>query len=225
MCLAGYYWEQASTAPVVWPVGTYAPTTGYQAAYSTVVGVKACLACPSGQTCATAGTVTTTTWGTGKYSYPGTTNCLTCKAGHYWPDASTSSTQHDNTYICPAGYLWPEGTPADPTTSGNTYKCAMGYYWLQGATAATACLAGTYNDVLGGTSVSSCRQTPLAIILALLLQHKEHNDLLDTIVLLDQQVVKQCHVLQEQWGQQLVLELLVINRLVLLDIFEDKERQ
>jgi len=162
VCPEGNYCVAGSITPTVCPVGTYAPGTGYQAAHdvSTSDSIKGCLACPAGQTCATAGTVSTTTCGVGYYSYVGTTTCLVCKIGHYCPDASTTGANHDNNYICPAGYLCPAGTPADPTTSGTTYQCPKGHYCLAGASSATPCLAGTYNDVLGGTSLASCKTTP-----------------------------------------------------------------
>jgi hypothetical protein len=161
-CPEGHYCEAGSILPTKCPVGTYAPGKNYQAAHdvSTVDAIKGCLACPAGQTCEVAGTTVTTTCGKGFYSYEGTTTCLTCKPGHYCPDDSTTGVKHDTIYICPAGYLCPAKTPADPTASGDTYKCPKGHYCLVGATAAIPCLAGTYNDVLGGSSLASCKQTP-----------------------------------------------------------------
>jgi len=162
VCPQGNYCVAGSTEPTVCPVGTYAPGTGYEAAHdvSTSDSIKGCLACPAGQTCETAGTVTTTTCGTGFYSYVGTTTCLVCKIGHYCPDASTTGAKHDNDYICPAGYLCPSGMKVDPAVSGDTYKCPKGHYCLAGTSSATPCLAGTYNDQLGGDTAASCQTSP-----------------------------------------------------------------
>ena len=155
-CPAGQYCVAGSVTPTPCPVGTYTNSTGYEAAYDNST-VKGCEPCPDGIICDTPGTslASATECGTGRYSYAGTTTCLTCEAGHYCPDTSTSGTNHDNTYICPAGYLCPAGMTVDPTTAGDTYRCPKGYYCTQGTTTATACLAGTYNPSLGGTSSSA----------------------------------------------------------------------
>jgi hypothetical protein len=162
-CPTGHYWVEASTAPVVCPVGTYAPTTGFQAAHdvSTSDAIKGCLAWPAGQTCETAGTTATNVCGKGKYAFEGSTECFDCKIGHYCPNDSTSATQHEAN-VWPAGYLCPAKTTEDPTSvaAGDTYKCPKGYYCLAGATSATPCLAGTYNDQLAGTSAASCQPSP-----------------------------------------------------------------
>jgi len=102
---------------------------------SSITGVSACSLCAAGTFTNSAGSLSCTICGVGKYAVAGSSFCSSCIPGTYEPNSQSPSCLN-----CPAG-----NTSASSATS--CFACATGSVAVSGAPSCTMCTAGSYSDV------------------------------------------------------------------------------
>ena len=134
-CTAGYYCTRGSSSATqnICPIGYYWPA-----------GTTAPVPCPAG----------TYNDLTGKGLL---TDCKSCPAGKFCPDAAMTAAPTTSTYNCAAGFIWLGGAKTKYPLDGVTGRlCNKGYYCSSGATADTICQDGTYNPYSGMIACINC---------------------------------------------------------------------
>ena len=86
-----------------------------------------CLDCPGGSWCGSA-TFDPSDCGTGMYSKPGQSVCVTCEAGYYCDNVTTSRWDMLNNKKCPAGLYCTTGLNA----VSEAENCTMSHYCPEG---------------------------------------------------------------------------------------------
>ncbi|XP_031989756.1 SCO-spondin-like isoform X5 [Corvus moneduloides] len=190
LCDPGYVCLEGNSAPCPsdgirgyrCPRGSYCPAgSGLElpcepGTFSPVPGASACLPCPAGTSCGSAGTVQPLSCPRGYYcpghtAVPlpcpeGTLNpldgalaptaCRQCPVGRYC--RGEANWEPDG--LCSAGYFCeggatdatPRGTPGFPLSG----PCPLGHYCPEGTPFPVACPVGTLNNATGGSSQASC---------------------------------------------------------------------
>ena len=138
VCPVGYWCAEGEDTPVICPAGTYQPLEGGESE-------DACLPCPKGSYCATAGMSTHTLCLNGTYQpsesvVDGTDGCLLCPAGAYCPLGSPAFVP------CPVGKFGAETGGENPAACTT---CPKGSYCNEGVSAPTACPAGRHLTTMG----------------------------------------------------------------------------
>ena len=158
-CPAGQYCEEAATAPVDCPAGTFSQVQNTKGAGpSTVPEDQLCMTCPAGYICGDA-TINPSICLAGTHSASGTDTCSQCPAGFYCPYDGTTTEQVNTLYKCPKGMFCPAGMDRFPDFEQDA--CPAGQYCPEAVPAPINCPAKTFNPNVGrGQSEDDCIPCP-----------------------------------------------------------------